>query len=168
MSPIRSAAAVFRQSSKRRLLSPFYSPAARRRPWTRARLPAPSASLRTQEHPPPPPFSMRSTHPRFGCFLSLSCSPFLSSTPPPPPVAGPRPSGSRPSAGAVDWDAGSLPSTLTAGCSGSQAPGTPQTNFWCVSLSPKRLSARSLISELSRRKGAGAGSQAGRQRLLAI
>lgn len=55
------------------------------------------------------------------------------------------------------------PPPLWEGCSGSQFPGTPRTNFWCLFLSPKCLSARSLISELSQCKGAGAGSQAGRE-----
>lgn len=38
-------------------------------------MPAPSASLCAREHPPPRPFSMRSSRPRFGCFLSCLCHP---------------------------------------------------------------------------------------------
>lgn len=92
---------------------------------------------------------------------SFACSPF--STPfhpyqsraPWPPAFGPFPG--------RDRLRGCLPRPLLESCSGSQVPGTPRTNFWCLFLSPKCLSARSLISELSQRKGAGAGSQAGRE-----
>ena len=79
-------------------------------------------------------------------------------------VAGPSASALRPSAGR-DRLRGCLPSPFPPG---SQVPGTPRTNFWCLFLSPKRLSALSLISELSWRKGAGARSQAGREFFLAI
>lgn len=40
--------------------------------------------LRAREHPPPRLFSMRSAHPRFGCFLSCPSSPLSSSAPPLP------------------------------------------------------------------------------------
>ncbi|KAI5172163.1 Dysferlin [Manis pentadactyla] len=73
---------------------------------------------------------MRSTHPRFGCFLSRSCSPFLPSTSPPRLSRAPGPRAPGPLRARSAGTQGSLPSTLTAGCSGSQASGTPQTNFW--------------------------------------
>lgn len=93
---------------------------------------------------------MRSAHPRFGCFLACSGSP-LSFPLPPNPWRAPPPRAIPPSAGR-GLLCGCLPS-VAAGCSGSQVPGTPRTNFCCLFLSLKRLSARSLISELSGAKG---------------